>query len=394
MAGYNTELESIVRELNKSPKPAMDGPEDEATAAGPTLETSASLSSLDQLLAYATRHGASDIILVAGSGLVLRINGSLSQPSGQPFTDDDIRSLMLPLLTAQRRKELERERSTDFSFVRDGIGRFRTNIHFQRGTMGAAIRLLPEEIPTLEQLNLPPSLGRLTERKQGLVLVTGPTGSGKTTTLAALIAMINAKYPYHVVTIEDPIEYHHLNQRSVFEQMEVGHDAVDFASSLRSIVRQSPDVILVGEMRDPETMAAAVTAAETGHLVFSTLHTADTIQAIGRIVDAFPAAQQNQIRQQLSLALLAIISQQLVAGANGSSRYPAVEILVANTAVSHIIRKGEDHMLRSQLSLGHSDGMRMMEESLAKLVNRGLITPETAAAHCFREDEFRRYMAQ
>ncbi len=389
MSGYDGELESIVQELNKSPRPD----EDEATPAGPSLDPSASLSSLDHLLAYATRHGASDIILVAGSGLVLRVNGSLTQPSGRPFSDDDIRALTLPLLTQQRRAELEQERSTDFSFLRDGIGRFRTNIHFQRGTLAAAIRLLPDEIPTLEGLNLPASLRRLTERKQGLVLVTGPTGSGKTTTLAALIGMINAKYPYHIVTIEDPIEYHHRNQQSVFEQMEVGHDAVDFASALRSIVRQSPDVILVGEMRDPETMAAAVTAAETGHLVFSTLHTSDTIQAIGRIVDAFPAAQQNQIRQQLSLALLAIVAQQLVPGANGS-RLPAVEILVANTAVSHIIRKGEDHMLRSQLSLGHSDGMRMMEESLAKLVNKGLITAETAAAHCFRDDEFRRYMAQ
>ncbi len=387
MAGYDTELETIVQELNKSPRPDGDG--DAATPVGPLLDPSGSLSSLDHLLAYATRHGASDIILVAGSGLVLRVNGSLTQPSGKPFSDDDIRALTLPLLTQQRRAELEQERSTDFSFVRDGIGRFRTNIHFQRGTLGAAIRLLPDEIPTLEGLNLPASLRRLTERKQGLVLVTGPTGSGKTTTLAALIGMINAKYPYHIVTIEDPIEYHHRNQQSVFEQMEIGHDAVDFASALRSIVRQSPDVILVGEMRDPETMAAA----ETGHLVFSTLHTNDTIQAIGRIVDAFPAAQQNQIRQQLSLALLAIVAQQLVPGANGS-RLPAVEILVANTAVSHIIRKGEDHMLRSQLSLGHSDGMSMMEESLAKLVNKGLITAETAAAHCFRDDEFRRYMAQ
>ena len=179
MSGYNTELESIVRELNKSPQPGGEESEDEATAVGPQLDTPASLASLDQLLGYAARQGASDIILVAGSGLVLRINGSLTQPSGRPFSDDDIRSLMLPLLTQQRRKELDRERSTDFSFVRDGIGRFRTNIHFQRGTMGAAIRLLPDEIPTLEELNLPSSLGRLTERKQGLVLLTGPTGSGK-----------------------------------------------------------------------------------------------------------------------------------------------------------------------------------------------------------------------
>ena len=396
MAGFDSDLESIVQELNQKVKttdPAdaeFPGPqpvECAEDAAGPS-------DSLDDLLRVASRRTASDLILVAGSGLILRINGSLVQSSGASFSEDDIKSLVLPLLTQRRRQELERTRTVDFSFVREGIGRFRTNVHFQRGTMAAAIRLLPDKIPTLDELHLPPALAELTNRKQGLVLVTGPTGSGKSTTLATLIGMINRNHPHHIITIEDPIEYYHENENSVFEQMEVGHDAESFASALRSILRQSPDVILVGEMRDPETMAAAVTAAETGHLVFSTLHTNDTIQAVGRIVDSFPGPKQNQIRQQLSLGLLAIIAQQLVPAADGRGRYPATEILLANTAVSHIIRKAEDHMLRSQLSLGRSEGMMMMEESLAELVRSGSITYETASRHCFRPEEFQRYMQQ
>jgi len=391
-AGYDPELERIVRELNEKVdiEPVAGG------AAGRTARresmVAAAASSLDQLLRYASAQGASDVILVAGSGLILRKDGALLQSRSPVLTDEDIRSLILPLLTSNRQEELERERSLDFSFWRDGIGRFRTNIHFQRGTVAVAIRLLPAEIPTLESLHLPASMGKLLERRQGLVLLTGPTGSGKTSTLAALMGMINQQYAFHVVTIEYPIEYYHANRRSVFEQIEIGHDAIDFAGSLRSVLRQSPDVILLGEMRDPETMAAALTAAETGHLVLSTLHTNDTMQAIGRIVDVFPEGRQNQVRQQLSLALLAIIAQQLVPAANGAGRYPAVEILLANTAVRHLIRKGEDHLLRSQLSLGRSEGMVMMEQSLADLVHRGLITEETAAAHCFRTDELRRYL--
>jgi twitching motility protein PilT len=392
-AGYDPELERIVRELNEKVDIESIG---SGTVVGRAARrepmAAAAASSLDQLLRYASAHGASDVILVAGSGLILRKDGVLLQSRSPLLTDEDIRSLILPLLTPNRQEELERERSLDFSFWRDGIGRFRTNIHFQRGTVAVAIRLLPAEIPTLESLHLPVSMGKLLERRQGLVLLTGPTGSGKTSTLAALMGMINQQHAFHVVTIEDPIEYYHANRRSVFEQIEVGHDAIDFARSLRSVLRQSPDVILLGEMRDPETMAAALTAAETGHLVFSTLHTNDTMQAIGRIVDVFPSGRQNQVRQQLSLALLAIIAQQLVPAANGVGRYPAVEILLANTAVRHLIRKGEDHLLRSQLSLGRSEGMVMMEQSLADLVHRGLITEETAAAHCFRTDELRRYL--
>ena len=396
MASFDPDLESIVQELNEKVKTAdsaageLPGPQPVEHA----YDTTGSSDSLDDLLRVASRRAASDLILVAGSGLILRINGSVVQSSSSAFSEDHIKSLVLPLLTRRRREQLERTRNVDFSFVREGIGRFRTNVHFQRGTLAAAIRLLPDQIPTLGELHLPPALAELTNRKQGLVLVTGPTGSGKSTTLAALIGMINRNHPHHIITIEDPIEYYHTNENSVFEQMEVGHDAESFASALRSIVRQSPDVILVGEMRDPETMAAAVTAAETGHLVFSTLHTNDTIQAVGRIVDSFPGPKQNQIRQQLSLGLLAIIAQQLVPAADGRGRYPATEILLVNTAVSHIIRKAEDHMLRSQLSLGRSEGMMMMEESLAELVRSGSITYETASKHCFRPEEFQRYMQQ
>jgi twitching motility protein PilT len=239
---------------------------------------------------------------------------------------------------------------------------------------------------------LPPTLARLIDRKQGLVLVTGPTGCGKTSTLAALIDMINTKRRDHIVTIEDPVEYQHSNRNSIVEQIEVGHDAPDFVSSLRSILRQSPDVILVGEMRDPETMATVLTAAETGHLVFSTLHTNDASQAVSRILDSFPAGNQPQIRQQLSLSLLAVLAQQLVPAADGVSRYPALEIMVATDAVRNLIRRGEDHQLRSQITIGRAEGMMTMEQSLGELARSGKITRETAMAHCFRPEDLRHYL--
>jgi twitching motility protein PilT len=274
--------------------------------------------------------------------------------------------------------------------LRGGIGRFRANLHYQSGTLAATIRLLPGEMPTIESLRLPALLGELAESKKGLILVTGAAGSGKSSTLAALIDRINRQRACHIVTIEDPIEYRHQNRRAVVEQIEVGRDAHGFAPALRSILRQSPDVILVGEIRDPETMATAVTAAETGHLVLATFHTNDAVRAVGRVVDSFPGDRQNQIRQQLSLGLLAVVAQQLVPSADGRERFPAVEILLNNTAVSNLIRRGEDHLLRSQLSLGQAEGMRMMEESLAELARRGRIKRETAQAHASRPDELRR----
>ncbi|MGH9632854.1 MAG: type IV pilus twitching motility protein PilT, partial [Bryobacteraceae bacterium] len=283
-------------------------------------------------------------------------------------------------------------KSVDFCFVREPIGRFRVNIHHQRGTLAASIRLLPARIPSLESLHLPAVLSRLAERRQGLVLVTGPTGCGKSSTLAALIDLINTKRRDHIVTIEDPIEYLHLNRSSIVEQIEVGRDTPDFARSLRSILRQTPDVILVGEMRDPETIATVLTAGETGHLVFSTLHTNDASQAISRILDSFPSSLQQQIRQQLSLALLAVVAQQLVPSRDDSVRYPAVEIMMATDAVRNLIRKGDDHQLRSQLSIGRADGMMTMEQSLAELVSGGKISRDTAFAHCFRTEDLRNHL--
>ncbi len=383
MAAYDSELARIVEELNRAAPSRPDRP--------PAREAQTS-ASLDQLLAFAAKANASDVLLVAGSPVALRVNGALAPAAGPPLSPDDVRHLVLPLLEDQRYEELQKSKTVDFCFIRDPIGRFRVNLHQQRGTLAASIRLLPARIPSLESLNLPSSLGRLVERKQGLVLVTGPTGCGKSSTLAALIDLINSRRRDHIVTIEDPIEYQHSNRLSIVEQIEVGHDTPDFVNSLRSILRQTPDVILVGEMRDPETMATVLTAAETGHLVFSTLHTNDTSQAVSRILDAFPSGHQPQIRQQLSLALLAIIAQQLLPAAGGSGRYPALEILVATDAVRNMIRKGDDHMLRHQLATGRADGMTTMEQSLADLARSGRILKESAFAHCFRADDLRRYL--
>jgi twitching motility protein PilT len=287
---------------------------------------------------------------------------------------------------------LKQKRSVDLCFSRDGIGRFRANIHYQRGSIAGSVRLLPEKIPTLESLHLPSQLRKLAEARQGLVLITGPTGCGKSSTLAALVDLINTQRHDHVVTIEDPIEYVHGNRSSIIEQIEVGKDAPDFAGSLRSILRQNPDVILVGEMRDAETIATVLTAAETGHLVLSTLHTNDTSQAVSRVLDSFPAANQPQIRQQLSLALLAVVAQQLVPGASGGGRYPAVELLMASSGVRSLIRKGEDHQIYSAVSTGRSEGMFTMEQSLADMTRSGRITRETAVAHCFRHSDLLRYL--
>jgi twitching motility protein PilT len=382
MGEYDTELSKIVAELNRA------APSQKPAATRSSLVTA----SLEQVLQGAAARNASDVVLIVGAPVMLRINGALAAGGGPALEGEDVRSLVLPLLEPWQAEELQKKRSVDLSFVREGLGRFRINIHHQRGTLAASIRLLPSKIPSLESLHLPPSLARLADRRQGFVLVTGPTGCGKSSTLAALIDLVNTKRAAHVVTIEDPIEYQHANRSSIIEQIEVGRDTPDFGVTLRSIMRQTPDVILVGEMRDAETMATALTAAETGHLVLSTLHTNDAIQAVGRILDSFPAANQPQIRQQLSLALAAVIAQQLVPGMDGSSRWPATEIMVATDAVRALIRKGDDHQLRSQISVGKAEGMMTIEQSLAELVRMGRITRETAYAHCYRNDDLQRYL--
>jgi twitching motility protein PilT len=390
---YEKELAQIVADLNRAVAPGQRDPREPMPA-----PSAGSLESLDQLLLYAARQTASDLLLIAGAPVTLRIGGELSKPGGGPLEAEDTRSLLLPLLTPAQVQELQRSRSVDLCFHREGIGRFRANIHYQRGTLAGSLRLLPERIPTLESLNLPSTLRRLAEARQGLVLVTGPTGCGKSSTLAALVDLVNTHRHDHVVTIEDPIEFQHTNRQSIIEQIEVGRDAPDFASSVRSILRQNPDVILVGEMRDPETIATVLTAAETGHLVLSTLHTNDTSQAVSRILDSFPAANQAQIRQQFSLALLAVVAQQLIPSsekaAEKAARYPAVEVLMASSGVRSLIRKGEDHQLYSAISTGRGEGMIAMEQSLAEMVRSGRISREIAAARCFRPEELKRYLRE
>jgi twitching motility protein PilT len=382
VASYENELEQIVAELNRAA----------ASSREPKAEAERSSASLDHLLAQAVKRSASDVLLIAHAPVTFRVNGSLTPAAGPALAPEDTRSLLLPLLSTNLHQELQRNKSVDLCFTREGIGRFRANVHFQRGTLAGSLRLLPDKMPTLESLHLPPGLKRLGEARQGLILVTGATGCGKSSTLAALVDLINTQRRDHIVTIEDPVEYVHANRNSVVEQIEVGHDTPDFASSVRSVLRQTPDVILVGEMRDAETIGTVLTAAETGHLVLSTLHTNDTSQAVSRILDSFPAANQPQIRQQLSLALLAVIAQQLVPAADKSGRYPAVEIMMASHAVRSLIRRGDDHQLYTAIGTGRAEGMITMEQSLADLVRSGRITRDTALAHGYRLEDLNRYL--
>jgi twitching motility protein PilT len=382
MAGFDSELERLVTDLNRTGR-SGDKPAKLASGGGEGLE---------KLLAYAGERNASDLLLVAESPAIVRVNANLAPATSAPLAAEEIENLLFPLLTTEQQRELRAKKTLDFSFVRANGIRCRVNLHYQRGTPAACIRILPARVPSLEALHLPTGLAKFLDRRQGLVLVTGPTGCGKTTTLAALIDLLNKRHRFHIVTIEDPIEYHYANALSIVEQIEVGRDTPDFGNSLRSILRQNPDAILVGEMRDAETMATVLTAAETGHLVFSTLHTNDTSQAVSRILDSFPASNQAQIRQQLSLALTAVIAQQLIPGIDGVSRFPAVEVMAATDAVRALIRRGDDHQLRLQLSIGRAEGMMTMEQSLAELVRAGRITRDTALAHCFRPDDLRHHL--
>ena len=372
------DLEQLVRELNDSDDSA------DVVAAPPTAIAEGSL--LERLLIEMTQRGASDLLLIAGNPPVMRIGGRLVKTEGAAIEPNEIASLFAPLFSGRARAQLDSSGATDFS-LRLAPRRFRVNVHRQRGTLAAAIRSLPTEIPTLQQLNLPAQLAELVRPTRGLVLVCGPTGSGKTTTLAALLGEINRNEQRHIVTIEDPIEYEHRNLKSVIEQIEVGRDSPAFAEALRASLRQDPDVILVGEMRDLETVATALTAAETGHLILSTLHTSDAAQAIHRIIDVFPPAQQNQIKQQLALSLNAIVCQQLIPRGDSAERAVAVELLIANYPVRNHIRNDKLQQLATEITMAKRQGMISIEDSLARLVRQGQITIEEARIRAPRPDE-------
>lgn len=346
---------------------------------------------LADLLRIAVEKGASDLHLTTGRPPVLRINGELTFIEGQPvLTKETIPNLLEPALTAERKAELDRNGQVDFSYGLPGLGRFRVNVFNQRSTVSAVMRLIPHEIPSFERLGLPEVVRDFTEKNRGMVLITGPTGSGKSTTLASLIDIINTNRSCHIITLEDPIEYLHHHGRSLVNQREIGTDTASFPGALRAALREDPDVILVGEMRDFETIQTALTAAETGHLVFATLHTNDATQTVDRIIDVFPPHQQAQIRIQLSLTLQGIVSQQLIPRADIPGRVLACEVLVATSAVRNIIREGKTYQLPTVMQTGGKLGMQTMDSSLRDLYRQRKITIQEALLRASDPEEFKR----
>ncbi len=346
------------------------------------------LHSIDSLLEQMVARNASDLHLTVGSKPVVRVRGHLERLEEAPeLRAEDTHTLLYRILSTEQQKNLEINRSIDMAHSIPGLARFRVNDYFQRETLAAAFRLIPTDIKTLEELGIPSSLHTFADKPRGLVLVTGPTGSGKSTTLAALIDEINRKRPDHILTIEDPVEFVHRHKRCIVNQREIGPDATNFADALRAALREDPDVILLGEMRDLETIGTAITAAETGHLVFATLHTQSAPSTVDRIIDAFPAAQQEQIRVQLAATLEGVVTQALLPTADGTGRVPALEILFPDDAVRNLIRQGKVEQIYSVMQTGSGKGMQTMEQSLADLTIKRIITLDVALSRSSRPDQ-------
>lgn len=342
---------------------------------------------LEQLLRYLWDNSATDLHLCAGTPPRVRIDGKLyAIPQSEPVSVEFLEHALRALMDDEDWATYQRERQLDFAFSWRDVARFRANAYHQLDRPAIALRLIPTHIPTPEEIGLPPATAQLLTRPHGLVLMTGPTGSGKSTTLAAMIGWINRNRPLHILTIEDPVEYVHTSQVALVNQREIGQDATSFADALRAALREDPDVVLVGEMRDLETIQLTLTLAETGHLVFATLHTNDAAQTVDRVIDVFPADQQDQIRTQFSMALAAVISQRLVPRIGGG-RVAAYEVLMATSAISNVIREGKVRQLRNLIATGQRDGMMVMEQSLASLVASGVITYEDAVAASVYPDE-------
>ena len=346
---------------------------------------------LTDLLVEVLEKGASDLHITAGARPTIRLHGSLGQLEERPIlTPPVIQRMMYAILTQRQREKFEEELELDFAYAVPGKARFRVNLYRQRDALGAAFRLIPYEIKALEDLGIPPSISNFAMLPRGFVLVTGPTGSGKSTTLASLVDLANRNRRDHIMTVEDPIEFLHRHKSCLVNQREVGEDTWSFQNALKHVLRQDPDIILVGEMRDLETISVALTAAETGHLVFATLHTQDAAQTIDRVIDVFPPHQQQQVRVQLAGALQGIVCQTLAKSVDGQSRVVATEVLTATPAIRNLIREGKTHQIYSALQAGGRHGMHTMDQHLSELVKAGKITYDTGLEKCHHVEDFNR----
>jgi twitching motility protein PilT len=348
---------------------------------------------LNDLLTYAVENGASDLHLSNQLPPCIRVDGSLRPIEGLPRLDNEqIREMIYRVLTQNLRERFEATKELDASHMIHGVGRFRVNVFQQRGSVGAVLRAIPHDIPLFDSLGLPDIVAGFAELRRGLVLVTGPTGSGKSTSLASIINIINRTKPLHIMTVEDPIEFLHTHQRAIVNQREVGSDTESFAEALRHVLRQDPDVILVGELRDIETISTALTAAETGHLVFATLHTQDAPQTIDRIIDVFPTNQQGQVRIQLAMSLEAVVTQQLIISSTGLGRVPVAEVMICSPAIRNLIRSAKTHQVYSLMQTGGAQGMQTMDQGLARAVKAGRITEAVAFDRCHDPAELRDHL--
>ncbi|MFP5308306.1 MAG: PilT/PilU family type 4a pilus ATPase [Actinomycetes bacterium] len=346
---------------------------------------------LDELLTALVELGGSDLHLTAGVPPTARIHGDLTPMDGYPvMTPDELQKMLYAIMTQKQREQFENTFELDMSYSVPGKSRFRVNVFQQRDAIGSVMRVIPFEIKTLEDLGIPAQIGNFAYLPRGFVLVTGPTGSGKSTTLAALIDLINTNRPVHIMTVEDPIEFLHRHKRSVINQRELGTDTLSFNNALKHVLRQDPDVILVGEMRDLETIQIALTAAETGHLVFGTLHTQDAPQTVDRVIDVFPPHQQEQIRVQLAGAIQGVVCQTLLKTSDGKGRTVATEVMVATSGIRNLIREGKTHQIYSSIQAGAQHGMVAMDQSLATLVKQGKVTYDEALEKCSQVAEFNR----
>ncbi len=389
-SGQTQQTQQPVTPAPVSAAPVAAAPVAEAATTTPAAVANVRNVKIEILLEECIKRNASDLHIQVGLPPILRIDGSLTPVNGIPaLTEEMTEKLVFSTLDSEQRETLMKDKEFDYSFSFGSLARFRVNAFRERGNLAAAFRLIPNKIPTLEELALPQVVSTFADYPRGLVLVTGPTGSGKSTTLAALINKINHEKAVHIITIEDPIEFTYESKRSLIVQREVHYDTFSFARALKSVLREDPDVVLLGEMRDLETMSSAITIAETGHLVFATLHTNSAAQSIDRMIDVFPAEQQPQIRSQLSNVLMAILSQRLVPAIAGG-RVAATEIMVANTAVRSIIREGKTHQLDTTIQTGINEGMQTMDRTLVKLIQTGVVSYDTAREFAVDMVEFDR----